>query len=86
MASFARQGEILGFLADTFGRYPFSAAGGIVDDLDGLGFALENQTRPIYARDFFTDPVSGDERDRARARPPVVRRQRRPRPAGSTSG
>ncbi len=58
-ASFARQGEILGFLSDTFGRYPFSASGGIVDDVDGLGFALENQTRPIYARDFFTDTVSG---------------------------
>ncbi|MGW1345467.1 M1 family aminopeptidase [Kribbella sp. NPDC002412] len=59
-ASFARQSEILGFLSDTFGRYPFSASGGIVDDLDGLGFALENQTRPIYARDFFTDTVNGE--------------------------
>ena len=58
-ASFARQSEILGFLSDTFGRYPFSASGGIVDDVDGLGFALENQTRPIYARDFFTDTISG---------------------------
>ena len=27
----------------------------------GLGFALETQTRPIYARDFFTDPISGDD-------------------------
>jgi len=26
----------------------------------GLGFALENQTRPIYAREFFTDTLSGD--------------------------
>ena len=58
-ASFARQPEIVGFLADTFGRYPFSASGGIVDDLDGVGFALENQTRPIYARDFFTTPLNG---------------------------
>jgi Peptidase family M1 domain/Peptidase M1 N-terminal domain len=58
--SFARQGEIIDFLSDTFGRYPFSAAGGIVDDLDDLGFALENQTRPIYGKGFFGDSVSGD--------------------------
>jgi hypothetical protein len=58
-ASFARQSEIVGFLSDTFGRYPFTASGGIVDDADGLGFALEIQTRPIYARDFFTDTASG---------------------------
>ena len=58
--SFARQGEIIDFLSDTFGRYPFSAAGGIVDDLDEIGFALETQTRPVYAKGFFGDPVSGD--------------------------
>jgi len=58
-ASFARQGEIVDFLSANFGRYPFSAAGGIVDDLADVGFALENQTRPIYAREFFTDAVSG---------------------------
>src|SRR4029453_18048464 len=50
--SFARQPEIIDFLADNFGRYPFSAAGGIVDDSESFGFALENQTRPIYARGF----------------------------------
>jgi hypothetical protein len=58
--SFARQPEIIAFLAGNFSRYPFSAAGGIVDDVVGLGFALENQTRPIYARDFFSDSISGD--------------------------
>lgn len=58
--SFARQPEILDFLAGNFGRYPFSAAGGIVDDVVGLGFALENQTRPIYSRDFFGDQVGAD--------------------------
>ena len=59
--SFARQPEIIAFLSGLYGRYPFSAAGGIVDDLSGLGFALENQTRPIYAKDFFGDPTaSGD--------------------------
>jgi Peptidase family M1 domain/Peptidase M1 N-terminal domain len=59
-ASLARQGEIIDFLEGFFGPYPFSAAGAIVDDVRGLGFALENQTRPIYAVDFFTDQVSGD--------------------------
>ena len=59
-ASFARQPEIIDFLAGYFGKYPFSAAGGIVDNVQGLGFALENQTRPIYAPDFFTDSISGD--------------------------
>jgi hypothetical protein len=59
-ASFARQGEIIDFLSDMFGPYPFSAAGGIVDDFDGLGFALENQTRPIYSKFFFTIPGLGD--------------------------
>jgi hypothetical protein len=57
--SFARQGEIIGFLEENFGPYPFSAAGGIVDDTD-IAFALENQTRPIYSAGFFTDPLSGD--------------------------
>ncbi len=59
-ASFGRQSEIIDFLSDAFGPYPFSAAGGIVDDLRGLGFALENQTRPIYAKDFFYDQLNGD--------------------------
>jgi hypothetical protein len=58
--SFARQPEILDFLSQSFGPYPFGAAGGIVDDAEGLGFALENQTRPIYSRDFFGQPGSGD--------------------------
>ena len=58
--SLDRQGEIIDFLERRFGPYPFSAGGGIVHDVEGLGFALETQTRPIYAPDFFTDPISGD--------------------------
>lgn len=58
--SLNRESEILGFLADDFGPYPFSSSGGIVDDLAGVGFALENQTRPVYSKDFFSDPLSGD--------------------------
>jgi peptidase M1-like protein/immune inhibitor InhA-like protein len=59
-ASFSRQPEIIDFLSSMFGPYPFSAAGGIVDDFADLGFALENQTRPIYSKFFFTDPLLGD--------------------------
>ncbi len=58
--SLNRQPEIIGFLADNFGRYPFSAAGGIVDDTDDLGFALETQTRPVYSKAFFSSSTSGD--------------------------
>ncbi len=58
--SFAREPEILRFLSHSFGRYPWRSAGGIVDDIQGLGFALETQTRPVYSPDFFTDPQSGD--------------------------
>jgi hypothetical protein len=59
--SLARQGEILDFLSQQFGTpYPFSTGGGIVDDYDNLLFALENQTRTVYSKFFFTDSISGD--------------------------
>ena len=51
-ASFARQPEIINFLSGVFGRYPFKASGGIVDD-SPVGFALETQTRPVYTPVFF---------------------------------
>jgi peptidase M1-like protein len=57
--SLARAPEIIAFLSQQFGPYPFGAAGGIVTDVS-TGFALENQTRPIYPPDFFTDRVQGD--------------------------
>jgi len=43
-------------LSGLFGKYPFGQAGGIVDNDPGLGFALENQTRPIYAKGWFDEP------------------------------
>ena len=55
-AALARQPEIIDFLDDLFGPYPFGEAGGIVDNDPGIGFALENQTRPIYAQSWFTQP------------------------------
>ena len=51
-ASFARQPEIIKFLSSEFGDYPFATAGGVVDDLR-TGFALENQTRPVYDPGFW---------------------------------
>jgi aminopeptidase N len=47
-----RQEDIIAFLESQFGPYPFSAAGGIVDDAP-VPFALETQTRPIYGPSFF---------------------------------
>ena len=58
-ASFDHQPAIIDFLVDNFGPYPFSAAGGIVDEVE-LGFALENQTRPVYSQFFFGDPAGND--------------------------
>jgi hypothetical protein len=49
----AQQPQILKFLSGLFGPYPWSTAGGIVDDTEGVGFALETQTRPWYSRAFF---------------------------------
>lgn len=46
--SLARLPEIVNFEAGIFGPYPFEAVGSIVDEAE-LGYALETQTRPIYA-------------------------------------
>jgi aminopeptidase N len=59
-ASLARQPEIIDFLSGVFGPYPFASAGGIVDDDQERRFALETQTRPIYAPGFFGAPIFGD--------------------------
>ncbi|MEL4319199.1 M1 family aminopeptidase [Leifsonia sp. YIM 134122] len=60
-SSLAREPEVIAFLEQQFGPYPFDEAGGIVDDFEGLGFALENQTRPIYDQSFFSgSPEQGD--------------------------
>ena len=85
-ASFARQPEIIGFLAGVFGPYPWRSAGGIVDDIEGLGFALETQTRPIYATGLLHRPALRRRRGGPRARPPVVRRQPGRASGGATSG
>ena len=35
-------------LLDLYGPYPFNAAGAIVDDAPGVGYALETQTKPFF--------------------------------------
>jgi aminopeptidase N len=59
-AALDRQPEVIAFLSGFFGPYPFDVAGGIVDDVPDLGFALENQTRPVYAPVFFGDASSAE--------------------------
>jgi aminopeptidase N len=41
--------EVVRFEARLFGGYPFDSAGSIVDFAPALGYALESQSRPIYA-------------------------------------
>jgi aminopeptidase N len=50
-ASVERTPEIIEFEEGFFGPYPFEAQGGVVTG--GIGFALENQTRPNYDTAFW---------------------------------
>jgi len=52
-ASVERTPEIIEFEATQFGPYPFEAQGGVVAGNGTPGFALENQTRPVYDGRFF---------------------------------
>jgi aminopeptidase N len=56
--SLRHTGEILDFLSAELGPYPFEAEGGVVGPNDGVKFALENQTRPVYAPGFFAGGVN----------------------------
>ncbi|MEU0569642.1 M1 family metallopeptidase [Nonomuraea sp. NPDC005983] len=40
-------GQVTDYWSKVFGRYPFSSTGGIVDNYPA-GYALENQTKPLY--------------------------------------
>ncbi|GGJ85176.1 peptidase [Pilimelia anulata] len=49
-AGLRRTPEVVDFLAERFGPYPFGSLGGIAGgNVPGLSFALEIQTRPVYA-------------------------------------
>jgi aminopeptidase N len=43
------QPKMIEFFETQFGRYPFGSFGAVVDDDEDAGYALENQTRPIYS-------------------------------------
>ncbi len=45
----ALQPQMIAYFSGVFGPYPFSSFGAVIDDDDDAGYALENQTRPIYA-------------------------------------
>jgi aminopeptidase N len=49
----ARTGEVVDWHAKHWGAYPFDATGGVAPKAD-FGFALENQTRPVYSRGFWS--------------------------------
>ena len=40
--------EMVGFLEDLYGTYPFESVGAIVDDAPTLGYSLETQTKPVF--------------------------------------
>jgi aminopeptidase N len=44
-----RTGEMLDFLGDDYGPYPFASTGAVVDMVPLLGYALEVQTRPHFS-------------------------------------
>ena len=50
-------GTATSFLERKWGTYPFGQIGGVVPDV-AFGYALENQTRPIYSPQFFTGGVN----------------------------
>ena len=53
-SSVERTDEVLDWEAGLFGPYPFDARGGVVTGAGDQGFALENQTRPVYDGRSFT--------------------------------
>jgi aminopeptidase N len=42
----------INFLSNTYGPYPFDSAGAVADRASGVGYALEVQTKPLYAGGF----------------------------------
>jgi aminopeptidase N len=41
--------EMVSFLENLYGPYPFETVGAIVDDAPELGYSLETQTKPVFA-------------------------------------
>jgi aminopeptidase N len=58
--TFAQTPEMVQFLSDTFGPYPFEEYGVVVADTS-LGFAMETQTMSLFGNDVGTGRNPGDE-------------------------
>ena len=52
-ASIERTAEVIDWESSVFGPYAFEAQGGVAAPPGTLGFALENQTRPVFSDRFF---------------------------------
>jgi hypothetical protein len=87
----ARTAEVVDWHAGRWGPYAFDATGGVAPNAD-FGFALENQTRPVYSRLFWTSrrtsgsatasrSTSGRTSGSTRASPPTPSGSGRPRTA-----
>ncbi|STD14593.1 Aminopeptidase N [Dermatophilus congolensis] len=48
----AKTPAVIDWLSKTYGPYPFTTTGGIAANAD-MGFALENQSRPVYSSKFW---------------------------------
>jgi aminopeptidase N len=57
----AKTPAVIDFLASKFGPYPFDALGGIAINDPRVGYALENQTRPIYSDEWFAPGRDSDD-------------------------
>jgi aminopeptidase N len=56
-ASVRQTPSLVRWLSHRWGPYPYRVVGGVVPNVD-LGYALENQTRPVYGRDMFRAGVA----------------------------
>jgi aminopeptidase N len=44
-----KQRKIVDFFQESFGDYPFETVGAVIDKAPKIGYALETQTKPVYA-------------------------------------
>ena len=49
--------DVMNYLADYFGAYPFDSTGAVTDIAPDVGYALENQTKPHYASAYTSNGV-----------------------------
>ena len=56
-ASIAQTVKVADYLESVFGPYPFAAYGGVVISDSRISYALETQSRPVYAASFFRQGV-----------------------------